>query len=358
MRRMLVDERTGRKIQAVRTNLNVLVVGEVAVDVLVACGEPPVVWGQAETLVDDARVALGSSGAICAAALARLGLPVGFAGIAGDDSLGEFFIGELRRLGVDVGAVRRAPGRATGITVALHREHDRGMLTFPGTMDALSDHDVDDQWLVRGAHLHVSSPFLQRGLWPGLGSLLRRARARALTISLDPGFDPCGRWTEPVQEVLGLVDWLLPNETEALGLASARAGVVIRDREQALEILSAAGCAVVIKRGGAGALLRSARRSLRLDTEPLVPLDTTGAGDNFDAGFIAALLNGADPAVALAWGVACGRHAVSGRGGTGAMSDAARLAETLGELPVVRDDLAISDRVRARDAILDPGGAA
>jgi sugar/nucleoside kinase (ribokinase family) len=114
----------------------------------------------------------------------------------------------------------------------------------------------------------------------------------------------------------------------------------------------------VVKRGGEGASLRTAELSLRLETEPSAPLDTTGAGDNFDAGFIAALVDGSGPADALARGVACGRHAVSGRGGTGAMSDPGRLTATLAELPAVLADSLPSGRACARDAILEPRGAA
>lgn len=92
----------------------VLVLGETAVDVIAQCGSVAIDWGQAERLADDARLVLGSSGAITAAAAAALGLEVAFVGVIGDAFLGDFFLTELGRLGVDTSDVRRSQNGRTG----------------------------------------------------------------------------------------------------------------------------------------------------------------------------------------------------------------------------------------------------
>ncbi|MHB8504563.1 MAG: carbohydrate kinase family protein [Acidimicrobiales bacterium] len=300
----------------------VVVVGETAADVLVSCGSDGPAWGQAEVVVDDASVVLGSSGAITAAALAALSVPVAFVGVVGDDHLGALFLGELGRLGVDVGAVRRARGRRTALTVALERHGDRAMLTYPGTMADLTAGDVPASVLAGATHVHVSSYFLQRGLQPGLPALLEAARAAGATTSLDPGWDAASEWDAGIGKALRHVDWFLPNETEAAAIAARVSGSdTPADATAAAILLRRVGvAAVAVKRAGAGATLTTAGTTLELDTDPLVPVDTTGAGDNFDAGLIAGLLAGCDPAVALAMAVACGRHAVGGRGGTGRLA--------------------------------------
>lgn len=325
------------------TSGRVLVVGEVAVDVLVDGAPAELPGGQAEVLVSDARLAMGSSGAITAAALSALGVPVAYVGIAGDDPLGDFFVSELGGRGVDVSAVARAAGRRTGMTVALEAAGDRTMLTYPGTMAEMAADDVPDRLLTGTAHLHVSSWFLQQRLQAGMPGLIRRAHAAGLTVSVDPGWDVNATWTAGLAGILGELDWFLPNEGEAIEVARRlHSGAPVKvarevagrgdpgerrdgappvtDLWHALDVLARAARGVAVKRAGAGAAARMGSSEWRLDTEPLTAVDTTGAGDNFNAGWIAAIIDGLDPAAALAMAVACGRHAVMGRGGTGRMA--------------------------------------
>lgn len=332
----------------------VVVLGETAVDVLVACGPDGPRWGQAETLVEDARIALGSSGAITAASLASLGCAVSFVGVVGDDDLGRYFLDELKRLGVDTSAVRRRAGGRTGMTVALEHGGDRAMLTYLGTMADLTVDDVPPGLLARADHLHVSSYFLQTSLHSGLRPLLETARHRGATTSLDPGWDTTLAWTSGIDDALGAVDWFLPNETEASAiLARRRPSCLEADAVRVADTLSASlAGGIAIKRGGAGAVLARNGETFVLSTEPLVPVDTTGAGDNFNAGFIASCLAGKSINETLAMAVACGRHAIGGRGGTSrlatlptAETEASRLAGQVRKAP------------SAPSAVPPPGGA-
>jgi sugar/nucleoside kinase (ribokinase family) len=177
----------------------------------------------------------------------------------------------------------------------------------------------------------VSSFFLQRALVPGLGELLARARERGATTSLDPNWDPSGTWDGGLRELLGELDVLLPNAAEAVRLTGEP------DPARAAAVLAASGPLVAVKLGAAGALAvrpGAGRAGRWLRGEPVhvaAPavsprVDTIGAGDSFDAGFLAGWLERRELAGALALGCACGAHSTRAVGGTAAQPT---LAEAL-----------------------------
>lgn len=306
---------------------DLLVLGELNPDVVVACaGE--VRFGQVEQLVERTDVTLGSSGAITAAAAAAQGLRVSFCGVVGDDPLGELTVNLLAAHGVDVAQVQRRPGVATGISTVLTRPSgDRALLTFPGAIAELRAEDVDPALLRDARHVHVSSIFLQRGLRAGLRSLLHEARESGATTSLDPGWDPAEEWAA-VTDVLGELDYLLPNANECSAIAG------IDDPLAAAQSLAARGPVVAVKLGAAGAALAARNALYQLEIPPVEPLDTTGAGDNFDAGFLAARLDGASEVDALARAGATGSISVTGWGGTGRLATAEEVARCTERLTV------------------------
>jgi len=105
------------------------------------------------------------------------------------------------------------------------------------------------------------------------------AKKDGLITSLDTGVDPGNRY-EHIDEILDRVDIFLPNDAEARGITKSE------DIETALEILSSKVPVVVIKCGDKGAICEADRQIVRLDALKIDPIDTTGAGDSFDAGFI------------------------------------------------------------------------
>ena len=102
----------------------------------------------------------------------------------------------------------------TGITVALNAGEDRAMVTYPGAMNELNEEDITDSMLDSVSHLHVSSIFLQPALKPGLIKLFRRARHKGLTTSLDPQWDPAGKWDFGMEQLLPDINIFLPNLEE------------------------------------------------------------------------------------------------------------------------------------------------
>lgn len=309
-----------------------MVLAELNPDVVVAC-DGPVQFGQVEQLVDRATLSLGSSGAITAAAAAALGLRVAVCAVVGDDELGETTTAVLAATGVDVSGVVRRAGMRTGMTVVLTRpDGDRALLTFPGTMGELSVGDIDLDRLGAARHVHVSSYFLQAALQADLPAIFGHVRALGATTSVDPGWDPADAWTSLVP-ILDHVDVLLPNAAECERVAGGlgRPGSVV----DAARAVQACGPTVVVKLGAEGALAVSDDGIARVNARAVEPVDTTGAGDNFDAGYLSAMIAGRPIAAAVARGVACGTVSVGGWGGTGALASATQADELASALTAV-----------------------
>jgi len=281
-------------------------VGDLNADLVLRGGDVVPTFGQREQLVDQAELVLGGSGAIVAVGAAKLGLDVAMVACVGDDALGRVMVETLSETGVDTGAVLRDPGAATGVSVGLVRDDDRAMLTATGALSRLRADDVPAPLIAAARHVHVSSPFLQDALRPGLAALTATARSS----SLDPGWDPREQWDVPLRAF----DVLLPNAQEALALAGRTDG----DIEAAAHDLARDGTLVVVKLGAEGALAVEDGDTIRAAAKPVDAVDGTGAGDSFDAGFLAARLNGDDLAHALALGCACGALSTRRAGGTAA----------------------------------------
>ncbi|MFE2034872.1 carbohydrate kinase family protein [Streptomyces scopuliridis] len=306
---------------------DLLVIGDANPDIVLGPLDAPLAFGQREQLVDTGLLTLGGSAAIMACGAARLGLKVAFAGRVGDDDAGRFVRTALTARGVDTDALRVDPGLPTPLTVVVTRgDGDRTILTSPGTLAATGPDDVPEALLTSSRHVHAASYFLLPKLADALPELLATARAHDATTSLDTNDDPSGAWAPGrIDATLAVTDFLLPNAQEALALASAAASpdapgsvAAAGSLEAAAGALAARGPRVVVKNGADGALVHDGRTLLRTPGIPARPLDTVGAGDSFDAGFIAAFLHGLSTAEALEFAAACGALSTRAHGGTAA----------------------------------------
>jgi sugar/nucleoside kinase (ribokinase family) len=301
---------------------DLLVLGDANPD-LILRGDVEPAFGQAERLVDEARLTVGGSGAIIACGAAKLGLSVALCAVVGDDLFGEWIRARLTERGVALDGVIVDRDRPTGLTVILSRPDDRAILTHPGTVAELRADLVDPALLDGARHVHVSSFYLQRALAPDLPRLFQDAHARGATTSLDPNWDPSETWDGGLADALAHTDVFLPNEGEATRIAR-----VADVEEAALRLAESAGL-VVVKRGPDGAVAADGSTLVAADGIAVEPLDTTGAGDSFDAGFLAAWLAGDPLDRALATANACGAlstRALGGVDGQPAMDQAVRLA--------------------------------
>ncbi|MFF5563169.1 carbohydrate kinase family protein [Streptomyces sp. NPDC012623] len=310
---------------------DLLVIGDANPDIVLGPLDAPLAFGQREQLVDTGVLTLGGSAAIMACGAARLGLKVAFAGRVGDDESGRFVRTALNARGVDTGALRVDPGLPTPLTVVVTRaDGDRTILTSPGTLSATGPADVPDELLTGSRHVHAASYFLLPKLAAALPDLLGRARAHSATTSLDTNDDPSGEWAPgTLDATLAVTDFLLPNAQEALALATtADAGHAPASLADAARRLASRGPLVVVKDGAEGALAHDGGTLTRTPGIAARPLDTVGAGDSFDAGFVAAVLRGLPTAEAIELAAACGALSTRAHGGTAAQPtwDEARTA--------------------------------
>jgi ribokinase len=288
---------------------DLLVIGELNVDLILNGGDIKPRFGQAEQVVDDATLMLGGSTAILACGAAVLGLKVAFASEIGQDEFGTYLLGELKHRKVDTSHISINQKVKTGITVHLSLPDDRAMLTYTGTMTTFSGAGIAHDLISQACHVHMSSYFLQPGVQPYLPDIFKMAHQAGATTSLDTGWDPSEKWDSGLNDVLRVTDIFLPNEREAMAISATATS------EEAMEKLAETVPLVVIKKGADGAVARHLGLAYSVPAYPVEPLETTGAGDNFNAGLLYAHIKKMPLKECLQWGAACGALATLQPGG-------------------------------------------
>ena len=281
------------------SGLRVLVVGDVALDVLVAPAAVPVAGADVPARI---RTRPGGAGANTAAWLAHLGRDTGIAvtlaARIGADPAGRAAAAELAAVGVTA-HLAVDPEAATCTVVSLVGPGDRTLLSDRGAAALLGPDDLPD---VAGFdHLHLSGYVLLDASSRAAGrAALAAARAAGISTSVDPQVAPAlaapGRAAAFLDDVRG-VDLLLPNTDELRALGGAAA------------VLRHVG-AVAVSAGADGAGWADPTGGWHAVAPPATVVDATGAGDAFDAGVLVARLSGASPAEALAAGCSAGAAAV------------------------------------------------
>src|SRR5689334_2441192 len=218
-------------------------------------------------------------------------------------------LGRMQERGVDVSHVIVRQGGGTGLSVILNRGADRAILTYPGLIAALRVSDIPDALLGEARHLHVASYFLQKSLQSDLPALFRRARSLGLTTSLDTNYDPSESWSG-FDELLSVTNVFLPNEKEVLSLSEEV------DLYAAAERLGRNVETLGIKIGSQGALGVGSNQKVRAASIPVDVVDTVGAGDSFDSGFLYGYLNGWSLEKSLRLACVCGALSTQCAGGT------------------------------------------
>lgn len=302
---------------------DVCVVGEINPD-LILYGLPKELEPEKESIIQGAQLTLGGSSAIFAHNLAALGTRVSMIAMVGPDAFGKMSLDWLTAAGVDIAhTVRPSSGTPTGLTVILTQQEHRFILTYPGTIFELKYEDLDFEHILSARHLHLASYYLQRALRPRIGELFRNAKAKGLTTSLDTNDDPDGKWGEDLLEVLRFVDIFLPNEREAKKIART-VGI-----EEAMAKLASLCRIVVVKMGAEGARAREGSKEWCCAGIKVNTIDSVGAGDSFDAGFIHRFLDGAAPEKCLESANRAGAFSTTRAGGTEAFRDRECLGEFL-----------------------------
>ena len=222
---------------------------------------------------------LGSSPggvATIAVALARLGVPVRLCAAFATDAFGTYLWETLEGEGVDLSGSQRCPGWSTPLTVSVASGEDRSLVTHDspapcGPVELLAG-------VLPGCAVVVGLEAMPR-------SWLRATRSSGQMVVADVAWDSTGRWSSETLEKLGDVDLFLPNADEARAYTGAGSPQI------ALRMLAeSTPGTVVVKDGARGAWARRGSEEVFVEAIPVDALDTTGAGDVFDAAFVYACL--------------------------------------------------------------------
>jgi sugar/nucleoside kinase (ribokinase family) len=290
---------------------DIAVVGELNPDLIIS-GDVIPEFGQVEKLVSNAVLAIGSSSAIFACGAARLGMRVAFIGKIGNDIFGRFMRQSLFEYGIDISGIVLDKETPTGISIILSTGTDRAILTYPGTIRRLEYSDINQEIILHARHLHVGSYYMQEALRPDLSRLFDLAHEGGLSVSLDTNYDPLNEWHDSLDQILEKVDIFLPNSVECCGIAG------MANLDQAVDYLRTRIKYLGVKIGEKGALLCIDQKKYTMQPISVNVVDTIGAGDSFDAGFIYGYLAGWEPRRILKFGTICGSLSTRKAGGTDA----------------------------------------
>lgn len=287
--------------------------GNIVLDILVRPVNAMPAWG-ATTWVESIEQHLGGNGAITACALGKLGAPVRLVGAVGDDAFGHYLLQRLQSANVDVSEVRVVAGVQTATTVGL--VNDRGERLFLHVLGAsalveANQLPFDPQRIGDLSYFHLGSLFHLPKMRLAGPDLLARARRAGLLTSVDTMWDTSGHWMRDFAPLCPLIDCLFVNQDEARMLAgSADPGQVGRFfRGRGVRM-------VVLKLGENGCAVCAPEEEFLVPAYGAPAVDTTGAGDCFCGGFLAALRRGFSLREAARFANAVGAHCIQQMGGT------------------------------------------
>ncbi|MGO4704618.1 carbohydrate kinase family protein [Microvirga sp. 2MCAF38] len=261
-----------------------------------------------EMFADDVVVVPGGGAFITAAHLVSLGRKVSLVTRLGTDALSGGLEASLSESGVDLRFVERAADAGPQLTVAIVQPKDRAFLSRraghgrPATLrDALAAPGI--------RHLHIA----EYATLHELPDVVAQAKEKGLTVSLDPSWDDALIRDPAFLDTCRGIDVFLPNAEEAAAITG------LKDECEALDLLAHRFPVVVLKKGAEGASLAAGDECISLTAPPVRVVDTTGAGDAFNAGFLHRWLDGADCRSALAAAIAAGSLSVQAAGGATAL---------------------------------------
>ena len=285
--------------------MDVLCVGIFVVDVI---GRPIDSFPEKGKLMlfDELEMHTGGCANNTATALARLGISAGGMGKIGRDGFGDFILRTLTENGVNTeGIVRDSTANTSFTFVSVASDGERTFCHYMGANAALSESDLDLELIKRCKILHVAGSFVMPNFdGQPTANILRAAKEMGVTTSLDTVWDASGNWLKTLESCLAYVDIFLPSIAEAEQLTKRKSPPEIA------EFLLNYGIQTVgLKMGEAGSYIRTKDQELYVPAYKVTPVDATGAGDAYVAGFLAGQVRGWDvhrsAELASATGAAC-----------------------------------------------------
>lgn len=251
---------------------------------------PMDMMGRDVTLADSLENLCGGDAVNQAVTLSRLGLRAAVAGKIGADAVGEMIRRQLGERGVDASVLATDPEAASGVCIVMVRpDGSRNFLSYRGALERFCPADFELGLAGEARAVSIGSMFALRELdGPGVGEILCRARRLGALTFADTKADTYGIGYQAVRGTIGHLDYFLPSYDEAAAMSGEK------DPARMAELFLGDGAGhVVIKLGEQGVYARARGEAGRyFPAWRADVVDTTGAGDNFVAGLIAAVLEG------------------------------------------------------------------
>jgi sugar/nucleoside kinase (ribokinase family) len=240
--------------------------------------------------LDEAAIVSGGDATNASQVMARLGKNVAVAAKIGNDLIGHVIKNSVEESGVNTAYVKMDTRSSTALSVVLiNSKGNRCFLFYPGSMREFSMEDIDPAALQKARHINFGSffahPEMDRG---GALELFKLAKASGATTSADITHDSYGTGFAGIKDSLRYVDYFMPSYIEGKYLTGETEPEKIAD----FIIRETGDKTVVIKMGEEGCFIKSQGKCIRSRAFKTTAVDTTGAGDNFVAGFLTGLTNG------------------------------------------------------------------
>ena len=261
-----------------------LVIGDLNIDIIM-CGLKVLPDLGTEILAQNYNLVVGGSGGIFSSILSSLGIRTGIISKIGNDYFGHHLIECLKKSGTYTDDIIISKDSVTGLTINLSYEQDKSQITSIETVKKLSFSEISLKKIEQIKHIHFSSYYIMQNLKKDYAQFIKKIKSlsKNITFSFDTNYDPEEKWDSEIFDILPLVDILFLNENEALNISKQT------DRKRAAYKLAETVPKVIIKLGKEGQLAIIDGKEYRFRCNNTLNdnfIDGTGAGDNFDAGFI------------------------------------------------------------------------
>ncbi len=293
---------------------DVFVYGDANIDIIIPRVEKLPKSGQ-EDEVSAMETFVGGGAALFTLGIGKLGFHPVFQGEIGDDIYGAMIREEFRNHNVDDCLLETSTDKKTGISLSFTNEKDRSFLTYRGTNDDLDIDVINLEHVRNSSHIHITGYYGSKSHDSYLNLLKRIKKETRTTISFDLGWDSTGEWSSDIYELFPYIDVLFMNETEATHYGRC-------DDAQKAALDFGRHCRIaVIKMGKKGAIAAKDGVICKVPGFQVNAVDTTGAGDSFNAGFVSGFLEKKSLQECITLGNACGALSVTALGGNSGFPD-------------------------------------
>ena len=286
----------------------VLCIGSVTTDVIIKPVDNLPKPGELQ-FIDNSSMFVGGCASNASMDLAKLGVPVSLCVKLGKDLFGGFVYDTCKAAGVDVsGCIIDPTVQTTTSIVCVNSDGERSFLYNGGSTSAMTDEDIPEKLIEEADIVFLAGALLTHGLdGEPAAKMFKKAQEMGKFTVMDTAWDPTGRWMKGVEAALPYLDLFMPSIEEAQKIAGED------DFDKIADVFFSKGVKnVIIKAGKKGAYIREAGKEGYFAPTYLSikPVDTTGAGDSFCAGFLAGLAQDFDFEKSAKLGNAVGTHCV------------------------------------------------